>query len=126
MIRPRRPASAHRLGDGQPGAGGAEGARDVLAALVGAEDDAGHLRAAHRHRQRAVGQPGVVMFPRANPRIRRETVSSTLSRYSTPSPVGIAARHSDQRTTMRYDRASQPEPGSPPNYILAALMASGT
>jgi hypothetical protein len=50
----------------------------------------------------------VVMFPRANPRIRRETVSSTLSRYSTPSPVGIAARHSNQRTTMRYDRASQP------------------
>jgi hypothetical protein len=30
-----RPGPAHRLGDAQPGAGGAEGAGDVLAAAIG-------------------------------------------------------------------------------------------
>ena len=37
----------------------------------------------------------------------------------------IAARHADPRTTMRYDRARQ-NLDRPPNYILAAFMASST
>jgi integrase/recombinase XerD len=39
--------------------------------------------------------------------------------------VQIAARHSDPRTTMRYDRARN-NLDRHPNYILAAYMASGT
>jgi integrase/recombinase XerD len=39
--------------------------------------------------------------------------------------VQIAACHADPRTTMRYDRARQ-NLDRPPNYILAAFMASGT
>jgi hypothetical protein len=54
----------------------------VLAALVGAEDDAGHLPAAHRHRhdQRAVGQLHVMVLTQGEPGTRREHPSSTLSR----------------------------------------------
>jgi integrase/recombinase XerD len=39
--------------------------------------------------------------------------------------VQIAARHADPGTTMRYDRARQ-NLDRHPNYILAALMPSGT
>ena len=39
--------------------------------------------------------------------------------------VQIAARHTDPRTTMRYDRA-RTNLDRHPNYILAAYMASGT
>ena len=39
--------------------------------------------------------------------------------------VQIRRRHSDPRTTMRYDRARQ-NLNHHPNYILAAYMASGT
>jgi hypothetical protein len=39
--------------------------------------------------------------------------------------VQIAARHADPRTTMQYDRARQ-DLDLPPNYVLAAYMASGT
>jgi hypothetical protein len=41
----------------------------ALAALVGVEDDAGHGAAAdrHRHGQRAVGQPGVVVLAEGEP-----------------------------------------------------------
>jgi integrase/recombinase XerD len=39
--------------------------------------------------------------------------------------VQIAARHTDPRTTMRYDRARK-NLDRHPNYILAAYMASGT
>lgn len=37
--------------------------------------------------------------------------------------VQIAARHTDPRTTMRYDRARH-NLDRHPNYILAAFMAS--
>jgi integrase len=39
--------------------------------------------------------------------------------------VQIAARHTDARTTMRYDRARK-NLDRHPNYILAAYMATGT
>jgi hypothetical protein len=39
--------------------------------------------------------------------------------------VQIAARHTDPRTTTRYERARQ-NLDRHPNYILAAYMASGT
>jgi len=41
----------------------------ALAALIGVEDDAGHLPAAyrHRHHQRAVGQLGVVVLAQREP-----------------------------------------------------------
>jgi integrase/recombinase XerD len=40
--------------------------------------------------------------------------------------VQIAARHADPRTTMRYARSGKQQSGPPPDYILAAFMASGT
>jgi hypothetical protein len=39
--------------------------------------------------------------------------------------VQIAARHTDPKTTMRYDRERK-NLDRHPNYILAAYMASGT
>ena len=39
--------------------------------------------------------------------------------------VQIAARHTDPRTTMRYDHPRN-NLDRHPNYILAAYMASGT
>ena len=39
--------------------------------------------------------------------------------------VQITARHADPRTTMCFDRAPK-NLDRPPNYILAAYMASGT
>jgi hypothetical protein len=42
-----------------------------------------------------------------------------------PRDVQIAARHANPRTTIRYDRARK-NLDRPPNYILAAYIASGT
>ena len=64
-----RARPAHGLADAQPLAGLPEAARGVLAALVGVEDHAGHLAAAHGHRhgQRAVGQLRVVVLAERKP-----------------------------------------------------------
>ena len=65
-------------------------------------------------------------MPRMHPHMLRHTYVTTMLDAGVPvSDVQIAARHADPRTTMRYDRARK-NLDRPPNYILAAFMASGT
>ncbi len=65
-------------------------------------------------------------LPRMHPHMLRHTfVTTMLDAGVDLRDVQIAARHSDPRTTMRYDRARN-NLDRHPNYILAAFMASGT
>src|SRR4029450_407209 len=88
----RRSGPAHRLLDPDPLAGGAEPVRGVLAALIGVQNDPGDRFAAaadrDRHGQSTVGAFGVVVLRHREPTtIRRDRISSTLSKYSLPSSV---------------------------------------
>ncbi|MEU2667176.1 tyrosine-type recombinase/integrase [Micromonospora sp. NPDC007220] len=56
--------------------------------------------------------------------LRHTFVTTTLDAGVSLRDVQIAARHTDPRTTMRYDRARK-DLDRHPNYILAAYMASG-
>ena len=67
-----------------------------------------------------------IQVTRAHPHMLRHTfVTTMLDTGVVLRVVQIAACHADPRTTMRYDRARQ-NLDHPPNYILAAFMASGT
>jgi|SRR5215831_3666267 len=67
-----------------------------------------------------------VQIARPHPHMLRRTfVTTMLDAGVDLGDVQIAARHADQRTTMRYDRARK-NLDRHPNYILAAYMASGT
>lgn len=67
-----------------------------------------------------------VHVARMHPHMLRHTfVTTMLDAGVDLRDVQIAARHTDPRTTMRYDRARK-NLDRHPNYILAAYMASGT
>jgi integrase/recombinase XerD len=67
-----------------------------------------------------------IQIARAHPHMLRHTyITTMLDAGADLRDVQIAARHTDPRTTMRYDRA-RTNLDRHPNYILAAYMASGT
>jgi integrase/recombinase XerD len=67
-----------------------------------------------------------IQVTRTHPHMLRHTfVTTMLDAGVDLRDVQIAARHTDPRTTMRYDRARQ-NLDRHPNYTLAAFMASGT
>jgi integrase/recombinase XerD len=77
-------------------------------------------------RLRRLAEQAGISLPRMHPHMLRHTfVTTMLDAGVDLRDVQIAARHSDPRTTMRYDRARK-NLGRHPNYILAAYMASGT
>lgn len=83
--------------------------------------DVGDLGEEHGHRVlRVCGKGGKVVLVPLPP-----FVTTMLDAGVDLRDVQIAARHADQRTTMRYDRARK-NLDRHPNYILAAYMASGT
>ena len=77
-------------------------------------------------RLRRLSTTAGVTIARMHPHMLRHTyVTTMLDAGVDLRDVQIAARHSDPRTTMRYDRARK-NLDRHPNYILAAYMASGT
>ena len=81
--------------------------------------------AATRRLRNLAGIAGV-RIGRTHPHMLRHTfVTTMLDAGVDLRDVQIAARHTDPRTTMRYDRARN-NLDRHPNYILAAYMASGT
>jgi integrase/recombinase XerD len=75
-----------------------------------------------QHLQHGAG----VTIARMHPHMLRHTfVTTMLDAGVDLRDTQIAARHSDPRTTMRYDRA-RTNLDRHPNYILAAYMSSGT
>ena len=84
------------------------------------------LTAAASRRLRRLAATAGIQAARAHPHMLRHTfVTTMLDAGVDLRDVQIAARHTDPRTTMRYDRARQ-NLDRHPNYILAAFMASGT
>lgn len=71
---------------------------------------------------KAPGTLGLTPHPHM---LRHTFVTTMLDAGVDLREVQIAARHTDPRTTMRYDRARK-NLDRHPNYILAAYMASGT
>jgi integrase/recombinase XerD len=83
-------------------------------------------RHAATRRLRHLAEAAGIQITRAHPHMLRHTfVTTMLDAGVDLRDVQIAARHSDPRTTMRYDRARN-NLDRHPNYILAAYMASGT
>jgi len=83
-------------------------------------------RHAATRRLRQLAQTAGVRITRPHPHMLRHTfVTTMLDAGVDLRDVQIAARHADPRTTMRYDRA-RTNLDRPPNYALAAYMASGT
>jgi site-specific recombinase XerD len=83
-------------------------------------------RHAATRRLRHLAETAGVPITRPHPHMLRHTfVTTMLDAGVDLRDVQIAARHSDPRTTMRYDRARK-NLDRHPNYILAAYMASGT
>jgi integrase/recombinase XerD len=83
-------------------------------------------RHAATRRLRHLAETAGIQLARAHPHMLRYTfVTTMLDAGVDLRDVQIAARHTDPRTTMRYDRARQ-NLDRHPNYILAACMASGT
>jgi integrase/recombinase XerD len=83
-------------------------------------------RHAATRRLRRLAAVSIVRLPRMHPHMLRHTfVTTMLDAGVDLRDVQIAARHTDPRTTMRYDRARN-NLDRHPNYILAAYMASGT
>ncbi|WP_405146993.1 tyrosine-type recombinase/integrase [Sphaerisporangium sp. NBC_01403] len=83
-------------------------------------------RHAATRRLRNLAAESVVRLPRMHPHMLRHTfVTAMLDAGVDLRDVQIAARPTDPRTTMRYDRARN-NLDRHPNYILAAYMASGT
>jgi integrase/recombinase XerD len=81
--------------------------------------------AATRRLHRLAGTAGI-QVTRAHPHMLRHTyVKTSFDAGADLRDVQIAARHADQRTTMRYDRARN-NLNRHPNYILADYMAPGT
>ena len=77
-------------------------------------------------RLRTLAKVAGVSTGRMHPHMLRHTfVTTMLDAGVDLRDVQIAARHSDPRTTMRYDRARK-NLDRHPNYVLAAYMASGT
>ena len=77
-------------------------------------------------RLRVLAAVAGVFTARMHPHMLRHTfVTTMLDAGVDLRDVQIAARHADQRTTMRYDRARK-NLDRHPNYVLAAYMASGT
>jgi integrase/recombinase XerD len=77
-------------------------------------------------RLRHLATDAAVRLPRMHPHMLRHTfVTTMLDAGVDLRDVQIAARHTDPRTTMRYDRARK-NLDRHPNYMLAAYMASGT
>ncbi len=103
-------------------AAGARGAGPILLNNCGARMD----RHAATRRLRCLAEEAGVRITRPHPHMLRHTfVTTMLDAGVDLRDVQIAARHTDPRTTMRYDRARK-NLDRHPNYILAAYMASGT
>ena len=80
-------------------------------------------RHAAARRLRHLAETAGIQVTRAHPHMLRHTfVTTMLDAGVDLRDVQIAARHTDPRTTMRYDRARQ-NLDRHPNYILAANMA---
>ncbi|MGH3479836.1 MAG: tyrosine-type recombinase/integrase [Nocardioidaceae bacterium] len=83
-------------------------------------------RHAATRRLRRLADTAGVHLPRMHPHMFRHTfVTTMLDAGVDLRDVQIAARHTDPRTTMRYDRARK-HLDRHPNYILASYMAAGT
>jgi site-specific recombinase XerD len=83
-------------------------------------------RHAATRRLRHLASAAGVQIARAHPHMLRHTyVTTMLDAGVDLRDVQIAARHSDPRTAMGYDRARK-NLDRHPNYILTAYMASGT
>jgi integrase/recombinase XerD len=83
-------------------------------------------RHAATRRLRQLAQTAGVRITRPHPHMLRHTfVTTMLDAGVDLRDVQIAGRHTDPRTTMRYDRARK-NLDRHPNYVLAAYMASGT
>jgi integrase/recombinase XerD len=83
-------------------------------------------RHAASRRLKQLANAAEIRMPRMHPHMLRHTfVTTMLDAGVSLRDVQIAARHTDPRTTMRYDRARK-NLDRHPNYILAAYMASGT
>jgi integrase/recombinase XerD len=81
--------------------------------------------AATRPLQQLAAAAGI-RLPRMHPHMLRHTfVATMLDAGVRLRDVQIAARPTNPRTTMRYDRARR-NLDRHPNYMLAAYMASGT
>ncbi len=81
--------------------------------------------AATRRLKILAGRAGI-RIARMHPHMLRHTfVTTMLDAGVRLRDVQIAARHTDPRTTMRYDRARK-KLDRHPYWILAAFMASGT
>ena len=79
-------------------------------------------RHAATRRLRLLAGTAGVQIARTHPHMLRHTVTTMLDAGVDLRDVQIAARHSDPRTAMRYDRARK-NLDRHPNYILAAYMA---
>jgi integrase/recombinase XerD len=118
VLVPLPPAAARATGR----AIGARTTGPILLNSRGARMD----RDAATRRLRYHAETAVVPITRPHTHMLRHTfVTTMLDAGVDLRDVQIAARHADPRPTMRYDRARK-NLDRPPNYILAAYMASGT
>jgi integrase len=104
------------------GTTGSRARRPILLNIRGSRMD----RHAATRRLHRLAECAGIQIARAHLHMLRHTfVTTMLDAGVDLRDVQIAARHADPRTTMRYDRARQ-NLDRPPNYPLAAYMASGT